>query len=146
MYISAKNREFIKNKFGGRCAYSGSILKPDWQIDHIIPVVRDQKQKFAFPQFHFLANMVPCQREINHFKGSHDLEFFRNSRLGTLHRKLQHLPEFPVTIPQLKDKEYHLVIAEYFKISVNRPFSGRFFFEQARFSSVYRNQRNRNQS
>jgi len=40
MYISKKNRELIKMKFGGKCAYSGTELEPDWQIEHIKPVVR----------------------------------------------------------------------------------------------------------
>ncbi len=35
MYISIKNREIIKMKFGGKCAYSGTELDPDWQIGGI---------------------------------------------------------------------------------------------------------------
>lgn len=32
-------RERIYNKFGGLCAYSGTPLEDDWQIDHICPVI-----------------------------------------------------------------------------------------------------------
>ena len=41
MYISKKNREIIKQKFNGKCAYSGTNLEPDWQVEHIKPVRRD---------------------------------------------------------------------------------------------------------
>ena len=33
-------RERIYNKFGGLCAYSGTSLEDDWQIDHVKPIVR----------------------------------------------------------------------------------------------------------
>ena len=47
MYISKKDREIIKNKFGGKCAYTGTELKEDWQVDHVKPVVRNWFSKGA---------------------------------------------------------------------------------------------------
>jgi len=47
-----KERELIKNKFNGRCAYCGEVLKKGWHIDHIIPVRRNPKPpKYNLPQF-----------------------------------------------------------------------------------------------
>ena len=34
--ISEREKEIIKNKFGGKCAYTGRNLADDWQIDHKI--------------------------------------------------------------------------------------------------------------
>jgi hypothetical protein len=41
MYISKKDRELIKGKFNGKCAYSGTDLEDDWQVEHVKPVVRN---------------------------------------------------------------------------------------------------------
>lgn len=45
-YISKKQREEIKQKFEGLCAYSGTPLEDDWQVEHIKPLVR--KRMFNF--------------------------------------------------------------------------------------------------
>ncbi|HQU96708.1 MAG TPA: hypothetical protein PLU58_12030 [Saprospiraceae bacterium] len=34
-YISKKQREEIKQKFDGLCAYSGTPLEDDWQVELI---------------------------------------------------------------------------------------------------------------
>ena len=41
MYISKKNREIVRNKFDGKCAYTGTELLPDWQVDHVKAVRRN---------------------------------------------------------------------------------------------------------
>ena len=70
MYISKKEREIVKNKFGGKCAYTGTELKDDWQVDHIKPVVRNWFSKGAvFEKEHHIDNMFPCQKIVNHYKG-----------------------------------------------------------------------------
>lgn len=33
------DRQKIFEKFGGKCAYSGTDLKDDWQIDHMEPKI-----------------------------------------------------------------------------------------------------------
>jgi len=48
MYISKKNREIIKNKFGGKCAYTGTELKEDWQVDHIKPRIRFEIGRYPY--------------------------------------------------------------------------------------------------
>ena len=81
MYISKKDREIIKKKFGGKCAYSGTELKDDWQVDHIEP-------QFLFKEGYMqgnpnnIDNLVPCQRIINHYKRALPLETFRTWFLG----------------------------------------------------------------
>jgi 5-methylcytosine-specific restriction endonuclease McrA len=35
--MTSKKREQVYKKYGGRCAYTGTPLKDDWQVDHIIP-------------------------------------------------------------------------------------------------------------
>lgn len=130
MYISKKDREFIKQKFGGKCAYSGTELEPDWQVDHIIPVVRDWWTNTAmFEDAHNLDNMVPVQKLINHYKGSLRLEEFRTWLLGGLHLRLKKVPKNPRTEKGAKKKAYILKVASYFGITEETPFSGKFYFE-----------------
>ena len=131
MYISEKDRELIKQKFGGKCAYSGTELEPDWQVEHIKPVVRNWWTNTAmFEDAHNLENMVPVQKLINHYKNSIHLEEFRTWLLGGLHARLKKVPKNPRTEKGAKKKAYILKIASYFKISEDTPFSGKFYFEK----------------
>ncbi len=41
--LTKKQREVIRMKFGGRCAYCGQELSARWQVDHIAPVNRETK-------------------------------------------------------------------------------------------------------
>lgn len=130
MYISKKDREFIKQKFGGKCAYSGTELEPDWQVEHIKPVVRNWWTNTSmFEEAHNLDNMVPVQKLINHYKGSIRLEEFRAWLLGGLHLRLKKVPKNPRTEKGAKKKAYILKIASYFGITEDTPFSGKFYFE-----------------
>lgn len=52
-------RERIYNKFGGLCAYSGTPLEDDWQIEHIDPVIRNWEGTMLFKEADKEANMVP---------------------------------------------------------------------------------------
>ena len=133
MYISKKNREIIKKKFGGKCAYTGTDLLPDWQVDHVSPVIRNWWTSTAlFEQCHAIENMVPAQKIVNHYKGSLDLETFRNWFLGGLHERLKKLPKNPKVEKSIKKKAYLLEIARLFDIRPDKPFSGVFYFETLR--------------
>jgi len=137
MYISKKDRELIKQKFGGKCAYSGTELEPDWQVEHIMPVVRNWWTNTAmFEDAHNLANMVPVQKLINHYKGSIPLEDFRTWLLGGLHTRLKKLPKNPRTEKGAKKKAYILKIASYFGITKDNPFSGKFYFETVKLPGI----------
>lgn len=130
MYISKKDRELIKNKFQGKCAYSGTELRDDWQVDHVKPIVRNWRDGTCkFESEHKLDNMVPCQKLINHYKGSMSLESFRNWYLGGLHERLGKLPKKPKAEKSIKRKAYILEIASFFGITENIPFNGKFYFE-----------------
>jgi len=133
MYISKKNREIIKQKFGGKCAYTGTDLLPDWQVDHVSPVVRNWWTNTAMMENnHNIDNMVPCQKIVNHYKGSLDLETFRNWFLGGLHERLNKLPKNPKVEKSHKKKAYLLEVARLFDIQPDKPFSGVFYFETLR--------------
>ena len=133
MYISKKNREIIKQKFGGKCAYTGTDLLPDWQVDHVSPVIRNWWTNTAMMENnHNIKNMVPCQKIVNHYKGSLDLETFRRWFLGGLHERLRKLPKNPKVEKSIKKKAYLLEVARLFDIRPDKPFSGVFYFETLR--------------
>ena len=123
-------RERIYQKYNGLCAYSGTPLEIDWQIEHIDPVVRNWwTNTKAFPDNDKEENMVPVQKLINHYKHSISLEEFRTWLLGGLHKRLKKVPKNPRTEKGKKRKEYILKVAGYFGITENEPFSGKFYFE-----------------
>jgi len=130
MYISKKDREIIKQKFDGKCAYSGTKLKDDWQVDHIKPIIRNWYDgTVVFEDAHNLENMFPVQKIINHYKGSMDLELFRTWYLSGLHERLKKLPKNPKTEKSIKRKAYLLTVANFFDIEIDKPFLGKFYFE-----------------
>lgn len=130
MYISKKNKEIIKQKFGGKCAYTGTELKDDWQVDHVEPLIRKRWDNTAMNEkAHNIENMFPVQKIVNHYKGSLDLETFRTWYLGGLHERLKKLPKNPKVEKSIKHKAYLLEVAQLFGIEIDKPFSGTFYFE-----------------
>ena len=130
MYISKKDREIIRQKFLGKCAYSGTELRDDWQVDHVNPIVRNWWDgTVVFEDAHSLENMFPVQKIINNYKGSLDLELFRTWYLEGLHERLNKLPRNPRAEKSIKHKAYLLEVAEFFGITEDKPFSGIFYFE-----------------
>ena len=129
--MKKSDRELIYNKYDGHCAYSGTLLEADWQIDHIRPVVRNWYDKgiMTHKEADCMDNMVPVQRLINHYKHSYSLYDFRTWLLGGLHKRLKKVPKNPRTERGAKKKAYILKIASYFDITENKPFSGIFYFE-----------------
>ena len=127
MRISKKLREKIKNKYGGLCAYSGTPLEDDWQIDHIKPkrYFKVSGEKGA----NDIDNLIPTQRLINHYKRGLDLETFITEWLGKLHIRLAKLPKNPRTEKSKRRIEYMRKIASYFGITEDKPFNGKFYFE-----------------
>jgi len=130
MYISKKNREIIRQKFNGLCAYSGTPLEDDWQVEHIKPVRRNWwDNTVMYEENNNFDNLVPVQKLINHYKHSLCLEEYRK-RLLKLHLRLAKLPKNPRTERGKKRKEYILKIANYFGITEKQPFTGIFYFER----------------
>jgi hypothetical protein len=122
-------REIIFNKFGGRCAYSGTILEPDWQIEHIVPKSIAIQSYDSLKAINDISNLVPVQKIINHYKRSLTLSQFRNWYLADLHKRLRKLPKNPIVKRSQRHKEYMLKVAAYFDISPEKPFTGKFYFE-----------------
>lgn len=129
MYVSKKDREVIRQKFGGKCAYTGTELLDDWQIDHIEPVVRSWIDgTVCYQGNHKLDNMIPTQRIINHYKHSQNLESFREFMMY-FHKRLARYPKNPVVEKSVKRKAYVMEVARFFDITPEKPFSGKFYFE-----------------
>ena len=93
MYISKKDREIIKQKFGGKCAYCGCELKKGWHVDELEPVRRNftyDKNKGTFkatgdclhPERFNINNQMPSCQSCNINKHSLSLEEFRNLIVG----------------------------------------------------------------
>ena len=74
-------REIIRMKFGGKCAYCGCDLPDKWHADHLEAVVRapfgDDKGKPQNPHLHTLENAMPACPQCNISKRSFSLEFWR---------------------------------------------------------------------
>jgi len=122
-------RERIKQKYNGKCAYSGTELEWDWQIDHIKPVIRDSFCKVPlFKDADTEANCVPCQKAINQYKHAYELETFRGL-LMTLHKRIKPTPRTPERIAR---KKRLMKVAGYFGITAEKPFDGIFYFETRR--------------
>ena len=121
-------REKVYKKFKGKCAYSGTPLKDDWQIDHIIPKIffEVSGQKGV----NDLTNLVPTQKIINHYKRGESLEEFRNWKLGKLNERLKKLPKNPKSPKSIKRKKYLLEVAEMFNITEDKPFNGVFYMDK----------------
>ena len=121
-------RKQVYDKYNGLCAYCGKPLESDWQVDHKIPQRLDYY--IGHKKIHDIENLLPCQKLINHYKRALNIEDFRKLWLGKLHLRLSKLPKNPKTEKSKKRKEYLLMIANYFDITYDNPFDGKFYFEK----------------
>ena len=115
------DRQAVYDKFGGRCAYTGTLLKDDWQVDHIVP-----KRTGGTDE---LSNLLPAQRIVNHYKRALSTELFKTWFLGGLHERLRKLPKNPRTEKGAKHKAYLIEVASLFGITPDKPFTGTFYYE-----------------
>mgnify|MGYP003434777171 FL=1 len=126
-----KKRNIIFNKYNGKCAYCGTELKDDWQVDHVKPRIMFEIGSYQYEgNPNDINNLVPCQKIINHYKRALDLETFRTWFLAGLHVRLKKLPKNPKVEKSIKKKAYLLEVAYLFGISEDSPFSGKFYFEK----------------
>ena len=121
-------RNKVYKKFNGKCAYSGTHLEDDWQVDHLIPK-RHFKDK-VLKGVDDIENLVPAQKIINHYKRGESLEEFRDWKLGKLHERLKKLPKNPKAAKSIRRKEYLLEVASYFGITEDKPFNGVFYLDK----------------
>lgn len=125
----AIDRQRIFNKYGGLCAYTGKPLDDLWQIDHVEP-----KCNYRFGQvkgdYNSMNNLVPAIRIINHYKRGQNLEQFRTYMMN-FHIRLGSLPK-KTTVQRTEDRiKYLNKVAVLFDITPDKPFTGKFYFEQA---------------
>lgn len=85
MALTKAQRETLREKFGGRCAYCGTQLGARWHADHIEPIVRndwlsrfgEQNRPPNHPDRDTLENMNPACAPCNIDKHSMSLEAWR---------------------------------------------------------------------
>lgn len=84
-----KQRETLRAKFGGRCAYCGNDLGRKMHADHMRPVMRittDQwmsplpssERRLLKPERNTVSNMMPACAPCNLHKGGYSLEGWRD--------------------------------------------------------------------
>lgn len=126
-------RERVRLKYGGLCAYSGTPLEDDWQVDHKVSR-RECNYGWGFEDridhVDDFDNLMPCQKILNHYKRAFSVEEFKIERMNGLHKRLYKLPLNPRTEAGINRKLYLLKIASYFGITPDKPFSGVFYFEK----------------
>lgn len=140
--LTKTEREAVRMKFGGLCAYTGRPLESDWQVDHMISknswkyqVYAECAQIKSFEQMERrlkevdnIDNLLPAMRIVNHYKRAFDLEGFRGYMLK-FHLRLRKLPK-TTSLKETKERiAYMNKVAELFGITTEKPFSGVFYFE-----------------
>lgn len=127
MSISKQKREIIRNKYNGRCAYTGKQLGDDWQVDHMTSKCNNEYMRLNI-DINNIDNLVPALKIVNHYKRDKSLEGFRVYMLN-FHKRLARLPKSTRLEKTAKRIKYMHEVAEAFDITVNKPFSGEFYFE-----------------
>jgi 5-methylcytosine-specific restriction endonuclease McrA len=81
MKLTKAQREQVRLKFGGLCAYCGGELPARWHADHIEPVIRNDWLKVPrapdWPERDVIENMNPACPPCNIDKHSLSLENWR---------------------------------------------------------------------
>lgn len=77
--LTKLERETVREKFGGRCAYCGGALPARWHADHLEPVIRLEwiGLPTGRPENHRIENIMPACPQCNISKGSMSLEAWR---------------------------------------------------------------------
>ena len=61
MRLNKKQREELKQKYDGHCAYCGELLGDKWHADHLVAVVRDLTTgKPEKPENDTYENLMPA--------------------------------------------------------------------------------------
>lgn len=86
MRLNKVQREDLKHKYGGHCAYCGETLGDKWDADHFIPIkrnwiIKNGKQVTTDcinPENDCIANMMPSCKSCNNDKSSLSIESWRS--------------------------------------------------------------------
>lgn len=85
-----RQREALRQKFGGRCAYCGGDLSGGMHCDHLEPIIRvravdcrgrrlpSTEQRVIRPERNVVSNMMPACKACNLHKGGYSLEEWRD--------------------------------------------------------------------
>ena len=89
--IPKRQREEVFNKYGGRCAYCGCELTlRTMQVDHIKAVYTSSLENDGVEtQDDSFDNLNPSCRQCNFYKGTLDIEQFREKIMTTLYETCQ---------------------------------------------------------
>lgn len=78
MNISKKQRNLIKQIYGGKCTYCGDILGDKWHVDHFNSIRRNGDGTCENPENDHIGNLVPACVPCNLNKKSLALEDWRD--------------------------------------------------------------------
>jgi len=141
MYIPVKLRQQVYEKYDGLCAYSGTPLDDDWQVDHLVPIRKitmvapQDRQRMGWHEDpNHIDNLMPVQRILNHYKRCLMIDRFKTWYLGGLHDRLKKLPKNPRVEKSIRHKEYLLEVAKLMGITPEKPFCGELYFEQLKLN------------
>ena len=89
--IPKKTRELVLNKYGGKCAYCGCDLTlSNMQVDHIKSVYNSCIENgYVYIQDDSFENLNPSCRQCNFYKGTLNIEQFRNKIKTILYETCQ---------------------------------------------------------
>lgn len=128
MRLNKTQREQIRNKFGGRCAYCGGVLADRFHVDHLEAVGRmmNYVRGYGFkrtgalmkPENDTLENMMPACPACNIDKHAMPLEAWR------------HKLERSIEVLQRNSTTYRHALRFAQVVETRRPVV--FFFEQVR--------------
>ncbi len=116
--IPKKKRIALYDKYNHKCAYCGCDLEyKDMQIDHVKSVYAntDFRQVMTTEQMYNEKNLMPSCRQCNFYKGSMDLEKFRNQLSDTLMKNLQKTFQYRLALKYGLIEEHIEPITFYFE-------------------------------
>lgn len=101
MKLTKAQREQLKNKFGGHCAYCGDQLGDKWHADHLAPIYRghDEDKRYEHRGKDEIENLMPACVSCNLSKSVWPLEMWRDE----LKAKVERLHKY--------EKNFRLVVA-----------------------------------
>jgi len=128
-----KKRDRIKAKYGGKCAYCGTVLEEDWQVDH-----KTSKQYWPYSSttgsINDEVNLVPACRICNHYKREKCIESAGHhvgyrEYMKKFHTRLKKLPKNTQVQRTAERIKYMQCIADRYNITVDKPWSGVFYMD-----------------
>lgn len=94
MKLNKAQREQVRMKFGGLCAYCGHPLPERWHADHMIAVEREswggEKGVMQMPQHDTAENMMPSCPPCNLSKNRMSIEEWRKWLAGHMRSLNEH--------------------------------------------------------